>query len=62
MKMSVKSKLNFSNGRIAIAMLGVSVLTACGGGQGGMKMGDNEFAVMTTAYTSSHQTKLILPQ
>ena len=55
--MSVKSKLNFSNGRIAIAMLGVSVLTACGGGQGGMKMGDNEFAVMTTAYTSSHQTK-----
>ena len=44
MKMSVKSKLNFSNGRIAIAMLGVSVLTACGGGQGGMKMGDNEFS------------------
>lgn len=57
MKMSVKRKLNFSNGRIAIAMLGVSILTACGGGQGGMKMGDNEFAVMTTAYTSSHQTK-----
>lgn len=55
--MSVKSKLNFSSGRVAIAMLGVSVLTACGGGQGGMKMGDNEFAVMTTAYTSSHQTK-----
>ena len=55
--MSVKSKLNFSSGRVAIAMLGVSVLTACGGGQGGMKMGDNEFAVMTTVYTSSHQTK-----
>lgn len=55
--MSVKSKLNFSHGRIAIAMLGVSLLTACGGGQGGMKMGDNEFAVMTTVSTSSHQTK-----
>ena len=55
--MSVKSKLNFSNGRIAIAMLGVSVLTACGGGQSGMKMGDNEFTVMTTVAGESHQTK-----
>ena len=55
--MSVKSKLNFSHGRIAMAMFGVSILTACGGGQGGMKMGDNEFAVMTTVATTSHQTK-----
>lgn len=57
MKMSVKRKLNFSNGRIAIAMLGVSVLTACGGGQGGMKMGDNEFTVMTAVSSESRQTK-----
>ena len=57
MKMSVKSKLDFSHGRIVMAMLGVSFLTSCGGGQGGMKMGDNEFAVMTAETTSSHQTK-----
>lgn len=57
MKMSVKSKLNFSCGRIAITMLGVSFLTACGGGQSGMKMGDNEFTVMTTVAGESHQTK-----
>ncbi len=55
--MSVKSKLNFSCGRIAITMLGVSFLTACGGGQSGMKMGDNEFTVMTTVAGESHQTK-----
>lgn len=57
MKMSVKSKLNFSCGRIAMTMLGVSFLAACGGGQSGMKMGDNEFTVMTTVAGESHQTK-----
>lgn len=57
MKMSVKSKLNLSCGRVAITMLGVSFLTACGGGQSGMKMGDNEFTVMTTVAGESHQTK-----
>ena len=36
--------------------LGLSVLTACGGGQGGMKMGDNEFAVQSVTVTSSSQT------
>ena len=36
--------------------LGVSVLTACGGGQGGMKIGDNEFAVQEVTMTSSNQT------
>ena len=55
--MSVKSKINFSCGRIAMTMLGVSVLTACGGGQSGTKMGDNEFTVMTAQTTSSNQTK-----
>ncbi|WP_300762371.1 efflux RND transporter periplasmic adaptor subunit [uncultured Bacteroides sp.] len=57
MRMSVKSKINFSCGRIAMTMLGVSVLTACGGGQSGTKMGDNEFTVMTAQTTSSNQTK-----
>ena len=40
-----------------MTMLGVSVLTACGGGQSGTKMGDNEFTVMTAQTTSSNQTK-----
>ena len=31
-------------------------MTACGGGQGGMKMGDNEFAVQSVTVTSSSQT------
>ena len=55
--MSVKSKINFSCGRIAMTMLGVSVLTACGGGQSGTEMGENEFTVMTAQTTSSNQTK-----
>lgn len=55
--MNEKSKLYFNHGRIAMAMLCVSFLTSCGGGQGGMKMGDDEFAVMTAVTTSSHQTK-----
>ena len=42
--------------RIALFSLGISVLTACGGSQGGMKLGDDEFAVMTVASSSSNQT------
>ena len=45
MNMSVKRNRSFSSSRVAFMALGLSVLTACGGGQGGMKMGDNEFAV-----------------
>ena len=56
MNMSVKRNRSFSSSRIALMALGVSVLTACGGGQGGMKMGDNEFAVQTVTTTSSNQT------
>lgn len=55
--MSMKCKKNYSCGRIAMTMLGVSLLTACGGGQSGMKMGDNEFTVITTQTTSSNQTE-----
>ena len=56
MNMSVKRNRSFSSSRIALMALGVSVLTACGGGQGGMKMGDNEFAVQTVTTTSSNQS------
>lgn len=56
MNMSVKRNRSFSSSRIALMALGLSVLTACGGGQGGMKMGDDEFAVEAVSLTSSNQT------
>ena len=56
MNMSVKRNRSFFSSRISLMALGLSVLTACGGGQGGMKMGDNEFAVQSVTVTSSSQT------
>ena len=56
--MSVNSKNGFSYGRISLVALGITVLASCGGGQGGMKMGDSEFAVMTLTADSSNQTKM----
>ena len=47
--MSTKRNRSFSSSRVAFYALTLSVLTACGGGQGGMKMGDDEFAVETLA-------------
>ena len=57
MNMSVKRNRSFSSSRGAFAALGLSVLTACGGGQGGMKMGDNQFAVEAVKATSSNQSE-----
>ena len=57
MIMSVKRNRSFSSSRVAFAALGLSVLTACGGGQGGMKMGDNQFAVEAVKATSSNQSE-----
>lgn len=57
MNMSVKRNRSFSSSRVAFAVLGLSVLTACGGGQGGMKMGDNQFAVEAVKATSSNQSE-----
>lgn len=57
MNMSVKRNRSFSSCRVAFAALGLSVLTACGGGQGGMKMGDNQFAVEAVKATSSNQSE-----
>lgn len=42
--------------RGALCAVSVSLLTACGGGQSGMKLGDDEFAVMPVLSTSSNQT------
>ncbi|WP_303298501.1 efflux RND transporter periplasmic adaptor subunit [Phocaeicola coprophilus] len=57
MNMSVKRNRSFSSSRVAFAALGLSVLTACGGGQDGMKMGDNQFAVEAVKATSSNQSE-----
>lgn len=54
--MSTKRNRSFSSSRVAFYALTLSVLTACGGGQGGMKMGDDEFAVETLVSASSNQT------
>ncbi len=41
--------------QIATFAVGVSLLTACGNSQGGMKLGDKEYAVMTVNSSSSEQ-------
>ncbi len=52
----LKIKLN-STKQIALFALGLSLLTACGGGgQSGMKLGDDEYTVMTLSSGSSDQT------
>ena len=55
MNMRVEKNRSFSSSRIAMVALGMFLLTACGG-QGGMKLGDDEFAVETVSFTSSEQT------
>lgn len=42
--------------QIAVCAVGLSMLTACGGGQGGIRLGDDEFAVTPVSQTSSDQT------
>lgn len=54
--MSVNRNRVCTFSRIALCCLGISVLSACGGGQGGMKMGDDEFAVKAVQLASSNQT------
>ena len=42
--------------QIALFAVGVSLLTACGNSQSGMKLGDSEYAVLTVNSSSSNQT------
>lgn len=42
--------------QIALLAVGISLLTACGNGQGGIKIGDDEFAVQAVSSTTSDQT------
>ena len=54
--MNVKRIGNAAVTRLAVLAVGISALTACGGGQGGMRLGDDEFAVVTVEPSSSKQT------
>lgn len=54
MNMRVEKNRSFSSSRITMMALGVFLLTACGG-QGGMKLGDDEYAVEAVSFTSSEQ-------
>ncbi len=54
--MNVKRIGNAAVARLAVLAVGISALTACGSGQGGMKLGDDEFAVVAVEPSSSKQT------
>lgn len=54
--MNVKRIGNAAVARLAVLAVGISALTACGSGQGGMKLGDDEFAVVAVKPSSSKQT------
>ena len=54
--MNVKRIGNAAMTRLVVLAVGISALTACGGGQGGTKLGDDEFAVVAVESSSSKQT------
>ena len=56
MKMTVNGMKCFSLGRLAMFSVAISMLTSCGGGQGGMKLGDDEFTVVAVQSTASQQS------
>lgn len=56
MKMTVNSMKCFSWIRLAIFTAVMTVLSSCGGGQSGMKLGDDEFTVVTVQSTASQQS------
>ena len=56
MKMTVNSMKCFSWSRLAIFMAAMTVLSSCGGGQSGMKLGDDEFTVVAVQSTASRQS------
>ena len=56
MKMTVNKMKCISLSRTAIIMAAMTVLSSCGGGQSGMKLGDDEFTVMAVHSTVSQQS------
>ena len=59
MKMTVNSMKCISWSRLAIFTAAMAVLSSCGGGQSGMKLGDDEFTVVAVQPASS---LLLIPQ
>lgn len=53
MKMTVNSMKCISWSRLAIFTAAMTVLSSCGGGQSGMKLGDDEFTVVAVQSTAS---------
>ncbi len=60
MKMTVNSMKCISWSRLAIFTAAMTVLSSCGGGQSGMKLGDDEFTVVAVQSTAS--SLLLIPQ
>ena len=56
MKMTVNSMKCISWSRLAIFTAAMTILSSCGGGQSGMKLGDDEFTVMAVHSTASQQS------
>lgn len=56
MKMTVNRMKCFSLSRLAVFMVAMAILSSCGGGQSGMKLGDDEFTVVTVQSTASQQS------
>lgn len=54
--MTVNGMKCFSLGRLAMFSAAIAMLTSCGGGQGGMKLGDDEFTVVAVQSTASQQS------
>lgn len=56
MKMTVNGMKCFLWSRMAMFTVAITVLSSCGGNQGGMKLGDDEFTVLTVHSTASQQS------
>ncbi len=54
--MNVKKFKSLVLSRVFLLAVSFSALVSCGGGKGGMKLGDDEFAVMTVVSSVSNQT------
>lgn len=54
--MTVNSMTCFSLCRYVLLGMAITVLSSCGGGQSGMKLGDDEFTVVTVQATASQQS------
>lgn len=56
MKMTVNKMKCFFSIRLAVMAMATAALNSCGGGQGGMKLGDDEFTVVAVQPAASRQS------